>query len=55
MRKIICFTHSTLDGHNDDPHLWPYQYYGEDLQAVGLEMTLGAETLRPALSAIGVN
>ena len=26
MRKIVCFTHATLDGYIDDPHEWSFQY-----------------------------
>ena len=26
MRKVISFTHATLDGYIDDPHEWSFQY-----------------------------
>ena len=32
MRKIIAFTHATLDGYIDDPHKWSFQYSGEEFQ-----------------------
>ena len=32
MRKIISFTHATLDGYIDDPHEWSFQYSDEELQ-----------------------
>lgn len=40
MRKIITFTHATLDGYIDAPHEWSLQYSDEELQDYGLEMTL---------------
>ena len=45
MRKIITFTHATLDGYIDDPHKWSFQYADEEFQAYGLEMTLRADAL----------
>ena len=45
MRKIISFTHATLDGYIDDPHEWSFQYSDEELQGYGLEMTLAADAL----------
>ena len=45
MRKIICFTHATLDGYIDDPHKWSFQYANEEFQEYGLEMTLSADAL----------
>ena len=45
MRRIIAFTHATLDGFIDDPHKWSVQYAGEEFQAYGLEMTLRADAL----------
>lgn len=45
MRKIITFTHATLDGYIDDPHEWSFQYSDEELQDHGLKMTLRADAL----------
>jgi hypothetical protein len=45
VRKIISFTHATLDGYIDDPHKWSFQYSNEELQAYGLKMTLAADAL----------
>ena len=44
MRKIISFTHATLDGYIDDPQ-WSFQYSDEELQDYGLKMTLAADAL----------
>jgi dihydrofolate reductase len=44
-RKIITFTHATLDGYIDDPHKWSLQYSDEELQDYGLKMTLRADAL----------
>lgn len=45
MRKIISFTHATLDGYIDQPHEWSFQFSNEELQNYGLEMTLAADAL----------
>ena len=45
MRKIITFTHATLDGYIDAPHEWSFQYANEELQNYALEMTLPADAL----------
>ena len=45
MRKIIAFTHATLDGYIDDPHEWSFQYSDEELQGYGLKMTRAADAL----------
>jgi dihydrofolate reductase len=45
VRRIICFTHATLDGYIDNPHEWSFQYAGEELQEYALEMTLAADAL----------
>jgi len=45
MRKIIAFTHATLDGYIDEPHKWSFPYADEQFQEYGLEMTLGADAL----------
>ena len=45
MRKIICFTHATLDGYIDDPQEWSFQYANEELQDYLLEMHLAADAL----------
>ena len=45
MRKIISFTHATLNGYIDDPHEWAFQYSDGALQDYGLEMTLAADSL----------
>ena len=43
MRKIISFTHATLDGYIDEPHTWSLS--DEELQDYGLKMTLAADAL----------
>ena len=45
MRKIVSFTHATLDGYIDDPHKWSFQYSDEELQDYGIKMTLAADAL----------
>ena len=45
MRKIIAFTHATLDGYIDEPHKWSFQYSTKDLQADVLQMTRRADAL----------
>lgn len=45
MRKLITFTHATLDGYIDEPHKWSFQYADEEFQAYALQMTLQADAL----------
>ncbi len=45
MRKIISFTHATLDGYIDDPQDWSFEYANEELQAHLLETHLAADAL----------
>ena len=45
MRKIISFTHATLDGYIDEPQNWSFDYSTEELQDYGLELTLAADAL----------
>jgi dihydrofolate reductase len=45
MRKIVTFTHATLDAYIDAPHEWSFPYADEEFQAYGLEMTLAADAL----------
>jgi hypothetical protein len=45
VRKIISFTHATLDGSIDEPHEWSFRYADEELQVHALEMTLAADAL----------
>jgi dihydrofolate reductase len=45
VRKIISFTHATLDGYIDEPHKWSFKYADEEFQGYGLEMTLAADAL----------
>jgi dihydrofolate reductase len=45
VRKVISFTHATLDGYIDEPHLWSFQYSNEELQDYALQMTLPADAL----------
>jgi dihydrofolate reductase len=45
MRKIITFTHSTLDGYIDDPQEWWLPYVDDELQAYELQMHLAADAL----------
>ena len=45
MRKIVSFTHATLDGYIDNPHEWSLQYSNEESQDYGLKMHLAADAL----------
>jgi dihydrofolate reductase len=45
MRKIVNFTHATLDGYIDDPHEWSMPYSNEELQDYLLKMHLAADAL----------
>ena len=45
MRKIINFTHSTLDGYIDNPHEWSLQYSDEEMQDYLMKMHLAADAL----------
>ncbi|HEU5151593.1 MAG TPA: dihydrofolate reductase family protein [Iamia sp.] len=45
MRKVINFTHSTLDGFIDDPNEWSFPYSDEELQGYLMEMHLAADAL----------
>lgn len=45
MRKIISFTHATLDGYIDNPHEWSFQYSNEESQDYVLKMHLAADSL----------
>jgi dihydrofolate reductase len=45
MRKIVCFTHATLDGYIDEPQNWSFDYSNDEVQAYLLEMTLAADAL----------
>ncbi len=45
MRKVINFTHATLDGYIDDPNEWSFQYSDEDLQGYLMKMHLAADAL----------
>jgi dihydrofolate reductase len=45
VRKVISFTHATLDGYIDAPHEWAFQYSDEELQGYLFEMTLAADAL----------
>ena len=45
MRRIINFTHATLDGYIDDPHEWSFQYSDEELQGYLMQMHLAADAL----------
>jgi dihydrofolate reductase len=45
MRKIINFTHATLDGYIDEPHLWSQQYADDEVQGYLLNMHLAADAL----------
>ena len=45
MRKIISFTHATLDGFIDDPHEWSFQFSNEELQDYLMKMHLAADAL----------
>jgi dihydrofolate reductase len=45
VRKIINFTHATLDGYIDDPQEWSFEYSDEELQDYLLQMHLSADAL----------
>lgn len=45
MRKIINFTHATLDGYIDNPHEWSFPYSNEELQDYLMKMHLAADAL----------
>ncbi len=45
MRKIIAFTHATLDGYIDAPQEWSFQFFNDELQQYSSEMTLRADAL----------
>jgi dihydrofolate reductase len=45
MRKIINFTHATLDGYIDNPQDWWLPYVDEDLKAYELDMHLAADAI----------
>jgi dihydrofolate reductase len=45
MRKIINFTHATLDGYIDNPHEWSLPYSNEETQDYLLQMHLAADAL----------
>lgn len=45
MRKLINFTHATLDGFIDNPHEWSLPFSDEESQAYGLRMHLAADAL----------
>ena len=45
MRKVINFTHATLDGFIDDPHEWSFQYSDDELQDYLMKMHLAADAL----------
>jgi len=45
MRKIISFTHATLDGYIDNPHEWSFPYSNGESQDYGLTMHLAADAL----------
>jgi dihydrofolate reductase len=45
LRKIVSFTHATLDGYIDNPHEWSFPYADEEFQAYALKSTLAADAL----------
>jgi dihydrofolate reductase len=45
VRKIINFTHATLDGYIDDPHLWSMSYADDEVQGHLLTMHQAADAL----------
>ncbi len=45
MRKLIAFTHATLDGYIDDPQDWSFPYANEELQDYLLQTHLAADAL----------
>jgi dihydrofolate reductase len=45
MRKIINFTHATLDGYIDNPHEWSLPYSSEESQGYAVQLHLGANAL----------
>jgi dihydrofolate reductase len=45
VRKIISFTHATLDGYIDEPHKWSFQYADEEFQDYAVKLNLAADAL----------
>jgi hypothetical protein len=45
MRKVINFTHATLDGYIDEPYLWSFPYSNKEVQAYLFDMHLAADAL----------
>jgi len=45
MRKVITFTHATLDGYIDAPHTWSFPYADAEFQDYALKATLDADAL----------
>ena len=45
MRKIINFTHATLDGYIDNPHEWSLEYASEGVHDYGLQMHLAVDAM----------
>lgn len=45
MRKIINFTHATLDGFIDNPHEWSFPYVNEEWLDYGLQLHQSADAL----------
>ncbi len=45
MRKVISFTHATLDGFIDNPHEWQFPFFNTDLEDYLLSMHLTADAL----------
>ncbi|MEZ5407705.1 MAG: dihydrofolate reductase family protein [Acidimicrobiales bacterium] len=45
MRKIISFTHATLDGYIDNPHEWSMSYVDDQVQQYLLDMHLAADAV----------
>jgi dihydrofolate reductase len=45
VRKIITFTHSTLDGYIDEPQRWSFEYSNEELLEYLLNMHLAVDAL----------
>jgi dihydrofolate reductase len=45
MRKIISFTHATLDGYIDNPHEWSMSYADDQVQQYLLDMHLAADAV----------
>lgn len=45
MRRIICSVYTTLDGFQDEPHLWAMQYNTPEVMQYSLDLALSADAI----------